>query len=332
MDLPEPPVTVITPVYNGQPFLSECIESVLGQRYENWRYVIVDNASDDGSGELAESFAGSDPRIELVHNPETLPFIENWNLAMRQVPPESDYCKVVHADDRLRPDCLRRMVWLAERHAGVDVVGAYVKKGEEVVCRWADAPGEVIPGRELARLSLLGEVPYLFGSPSALLIRSGRVRDRDPFYQDERSEVIAQVVDQEACYHLLQRGDFGYVPDVLTSMREHDESITAESEELGRWYPGKLALLLAYGPIFLADDEFREKREEWLERYYDFLVKSMRHGRAPEFWRYHRRALATLDLSFEPLRFGRTAGRFVMESVRRRAASLLSTEGREVSS
>src|SRR5256885_7775223 len=43
----QPRVSVITPVYNGEEFLSECIESVLAQSYQNWDYTIVNNCSTD---------------------------------------------------------------------------------------------------------------------------------------------------------------------------------------------------------------------------------------------------------------------------------------------
>ena len=54
----QPLVSVVTPVYNGQRFLHECIESVLSQTYRNWEYVIVDNVSDDDTVRIAEEFAG----------------------------------------------------------------------------------------------------------------------------------------------------------------------------------------------------------------------------------------------------------------------------------
>ena len=62
----QPQVSVITPVYNGEEFLSECIQSVLSQTYQNWDYTIVNNRSTDRTLEIAQSYAARDPRILQV--------------------------------------------------------------------------------------------------------------------------------------------------------------------------------------------------------------------------------------------------------------------------
>ena len=58
-----PLVSVVTPVYNGEEHLRECVESVLRQTYENWEYVIVDNCSTDGTAEIAAEYATPTTRI-----------------------------------------------------------------------------------------------------------------------------------------------------------------------------------------------------------------------------------------------------------------------------
>ena len=58
MKLPkEPLVSVVTPVYNGEKYLEECIESVLNQTYKNWEYIILNNCSTDRTLEIAEQLS-----------------------------------------------------------------------------------------------------------------------------------------------------------------------------------------------------------------------------------------------------------------------------------
>ena len=54
----DPLVSVVTPFHNTAEFLGECIESVLAQSYENWEYILLNNASTDGGDALAAAGAG----------------------------------------------------------------------------------------------------------------------------------------------------------------------------------------------------------------------------------------------------------------------------------
>ena len=97
----QPLVSVVTPVYNGDRYLDECIQSVLAQSYENLEYIIVNNCSTDRTLEIAEKFAQKDARIKIYSNNELLPIMKNWNFALSKISTQSKYCKVVHADDWL---------------------------------------------------------------------------------------------------------------------------------------------------------------------------------------------------------------------------------------
>src|SRR2546422_5043747 len=128
----QPLVSVVTPVYNGEKYLAECIESVLAQTYQSWEYIIINNCSTDRSLEIAQSYAEKDARIRIHNNQEFVGREANENIAFRQITPESKYCKMVHADDWLFPECLMKMVELAEANPSVGIVGAYGLHGVRV--------------------------------------------------------------------------------------------------------------------------------------------------------------------------------------------------------
>ena len=77
----EPLVSVLTPVYNGEAYLTECIESVLSQTYQNFEYLIVNNNSTDGTLQIAQHYASLDKRIRIHSNDELLDVISNHNRA-----------------------------------------------------------------------------------------------------------------------------------------------------------------------------------------------------------------------------------------------------------
>ena len=97
-------VAVVTPVYNGEKYLVECIESVLAQTYHNWHYTIVNNCSTDKTLDIAERYAKMDGRVRVLSYNEFVGAIENHNRAVRIISPDSKYCKVVSADDWIASD------------------------------------------------------------------------------------------------------------------------------------------------------------------------------------------------------------------------------------
>ena len=299
MDLQiQPLVSVVTPVYNGAGYLAECIESVLAQTYENWEYVIVNNRSTDRSLEIAQHYARQDARIRIHNNGKFLALMQNWNHALRQISAESEYCKVVHADDWLFPECIAQMVDLAEANPSVGLVGSYALKGDRVYCDGLPYPSTVVPGREICRLSLLGSI-YVFGSPTSLLIRSDLIRGRKAFYDETVTSAGVPNIyaDVEACYDILQDTDFGFVHQVFTYTRTHSESQTSFHHRLNTGILGRLAVLAKYGPACLSSEEYEKRLEQRMQNYYAFLGRSVLQRREREFWAYHKAGLENLGFS-----------------------------------
>src|SRR5947207_5898758 len=240
----QPLVSVVTPVYNGAEYLVECIESVVNQTYANWEYVIVDNCSTDDTLAIARRYEAQDARVRVVAADVFVGPIENQNRAVREISPESKYTKVLHADDWLFPECLERMVELAEQNPTVGVVSAYRLEETRVTLDGLPPSLTVLPGREIARSTLLaGPYPFLFGSPSSVLIRSDFIRARDPFYNEDNP----WNEDTEACLQVLETSDFGFVHQVLTFTRRAEGSPFSEHTRLGVYLPYEIDLVAKFG-------------------------------------------------------------------------------------
>lgn len=298
-----PLVSVVTPVYNGEPYLVECIESVLAQTYSNWEYVIVNNCSKDHTLEIALEYAKKDSRIRVHNNQQFVGVIANHNIAFGLIAPESKYCKVVSADDWILPECLTRMVSLAEANPTVGIVGSYQLSGggsnwRNWRVRWAELPypSSVIPGRELCRLQMMGG-PYVFGTPTSTLYRSDLVRRGNGFYPNATSEA-----DTSACYKCLQETDFGFVHQVLSYERVHENTISKTAKELNAYLPSKINDLLAYGSSCMTASEVETRLKELLEDYYSMLAVGAVNLRGNEFWTYHQGRLKEFGHPFSRLK------------------------------
>jgi len=136
---------------------------------------------------------------------------------------------------------------------------------------------------------------YVFGSPTSLLIRSDIIRNRKAFYNESNLHA-----DSEACYEVLQNWDFGFVHQVLTYTRRHDESITSSfSLRFNTRSPMKINRLKKYGPIYLSPEESEKRLKQIIDDYYRFLAKSVFQLREKQFWNYHENELKKLGYSLD---------------------------------
>jgi glycosyltransferase involved in cell wall biosynthesis len=96
-----PKISIGLPVYNGEPYVRELIEGVLAQTFGDFEFVISDNASTDGTGELCRAYAAADPRIKYFRNAENIGLIRNYNRVFERS--TAPYYKWVSADDLYEP-------------------------------------------------------------------------------------------------------------------------------------------------------------------------------------------------------------------------------------
>ena len=277
-----PLVSVVTPVYNGQRYLQECIESVLAQTYPNWEFVIVNNCSADRTLDIAQNYADKDKRINVKSNDHFVGVIENHNIAFQSIAEQSTYCKVVSADDWLYPECIEKLVEVAESSPTIGIVGSYSINANGIP--WIGLPYDttVFDGRQVCRLYLLGAIDA-FGTPSTVLYRSTLIRSRCPFFPGSSNNG-----DLGACLSCLESNDFAFVHQILSFERIHDDAINAKLRSYDGFLLDRMEFLTEYGPKYLTHDELEDRMDELLREYYEFLAAAAINLRDDEFWRYHK--------------------------------------------
>ena len=287
----QPLVSVVTPVYNGEEFLVECIESVLKQTYRNYEYIIVNNCSTDRTLQIALDYAKKDSRIRVHDNEKFLAVIANHNLAFSLISRDAKYCKVVSADDFLFPDCITRMVELAEANPSVGVVGSYQLRGDHVRWQGFRYPQAVLVGVEMCRRMFLGgDKTFGFGSPTSILYRADLVRSRANFYPNASPHS-----DTSACFDCLHESDYGFAYQVLSYERTHEQTQSYASTETNRFSSADLSDVIQYGPLYLNKEEVVRKLNATLKGYHRFLALNYFCGfRGKEFWDYHKSRLNQL--------------------------------------
>jgi glycosyltransferase involved in cell wall biosynthesis len=293
MVVAEPLVSVVTPFHNTALYLSQCIESVLAQSYSRFEYILADNCSTDGSGEIAERYAQRDSRIRVLRWPQLVSQVQNYNKALAQISPASKYCKLVQADDFIFPECLKLMVRAFAQSDSIGLVGAYDLKGNTVRGSGLPYATTVLAGRELARLNLRTGL-FLFGSPTTVMYRSSLVRDHQPFYAEGLLHE-----DTEKCMQILENWDFGFVHQVLSFLRVDSESITAGWRSFYPDHLDRYILVQRFADKFLERDEATALKKQSKRAYYRALAHAAVRLRESAFWRYHKGGLRTLGQTLD---------------------------------
>jgi glycosyltransferase involved in cell wall biosynthesis len=289
----QPLVSVVTPFHNTAPYLAQCIESVLAQSYTRFEYILADNCSTDGSGDIAETYARRDPRIRLIRRSQLLSQVQNYNAALTEISADSQYCKIVQADDCIFPDCLRLMVQAFEQSAAIGLVSAYDLKRNTVRGSGFPYPTSMLPGPEMARLCLRTGL-FVFGSPTTVMYRSSLVRDERPFYDESLFHE-----DTEKCMQILEHWDFGFVHQVLSFLRVDNDSISSAFRTLQPESLDRYIIVRRYASVFLGAEEAAALRKDGKRGYYDVLAREALRFRGHEFWEYHEGGLETVGETLE---------------------------------
>ena len=148
----------------------------------------------------------------------------------------------------------------------------------------------VVSGREVCRCQLF-EGPCFFGSPTTVMYRSEIVREKKPFYQEGR-----WFEDTENCYAVLQAWDFGFVRQVLSFLRDDNESFMLRIRALDPcwWMLDRLIILRLFGLHFLNEEEFDRRWSEVERQYLDHLAPYYLFIRNRAFWDFHIRGLKSV--------------------------------------
>jgi len=254
-----PKISVLLPNYNYGRYLESAIESVLGQDFTNFEFIISDDASSDNSAEIIRAYAARDARIKYCIQPGNLGMVANWNLCLQQA--RGEYIKYLFGDDRLAcPHALSTLAGMLDANAGAVLATSarqVIDADNKAIDLWSsiERPG-LNQGNRAARFCLF-RIQNCIGEPTAVMFRASASAGRgfDSSYR--------QVVDLEMWLHLLRQGDLVYTKEPLCQFRHHAEQQTAANRKSQVGYHEHMRLNECYLPLFMPQGSslpFREKR------------------------------------------------------------------------
>ena len=117
-----PKVSVILPVYNGERFLNEAIQSIIDQTFSDFELIIIDDASSDSSIKIIRDFQQRDVRIRLLRNEKNLGIAEATNIGIENS--IGEFIALADQDDLNMPDRISRQVSFLNENPTISVVGS----------------------------------------------------------------------------------------------------------------------------------------------------------------------------------------------------------------
>lgn len=208
-----PTVSVVMPVYNGEAYLREAIDTILGQTLRDFEFIIVNDGSTDRTAEILRTY--SDHRIAILHNAENLGLPTSLNRGIRAA--RAPLVARADADDIYFPDRLAKQVKYMHENPSVGLASSSYyrtnEKGEslllvQVLCEDAQLKFELLWCNPMCHPTSIYD--------RELVLRAGGYDEK--FWTAQDYDLWARLRDRTA---------FGNLPQPLVKLRTHERSIMA---------------------------------------------------------------------------------------------------------
>lgn len=106
-DTTSPLLTVLVPCYNVEKYVTQCLESILGQTYSNIEVICIDDGSTDSTPKILQDFSKRDPRIKIITKPNS-GYGHSMNIGLDHA--SGDFIGIVESDDFIKQDMFEKLV------------------------------------------------------------------------------------------------------------------------------------------------------------------------------------------------------------------------------
>lgn len=212
--MPAPSISVIMSVHNGDRYLAQAIESILGQTFADFEFLIVDDGSTDNSAAIVEGYAVRDARIHLISQTNQ-GVTKSLNRALERA--VGEFVARMDADDIALPSRLERQVHELRSSSDLVVVGCEVELTTSDGL-WLGSRGHAAQHAEIRRRLLLGDGGAL--THPAVMMRASALREIGGY-----DEAFAVAQDLDLFLRLSEIGRAANLSETLLLWRQHDASI-----------------------------------------------------------------------------------------------------------
>jgi glycosyltransferase involved in cell wall biosynthesis len=213
-----PEITVLMPVYNGEKYLRESIESILNQTFTKFEFLIINDGSTDASREIILSY--DDPRITLVDNIENMGLSQSLNTGIHRA--RGEYIARQDADDVSHPERLEKEVQFLSNKLGHAVVGCCIN----IIDKKSRIKGSL--HKPLSNDSIHDTLKR----NNCIAHGSVLMRKRCLFEVDLYDESLDAAQDYDLFMRLSEKFKLANLPDLLYCWRNQSGNVSAKNRQL----------------------------------------------------------------------------------------------------
>ncbi len=243
-----PKVSIVLPVYNGEKFLSQSIESIINQTFKDWELIIVNDCSTDNSLSIAEKYAKEDNRIRIINNEKNQKLPESLNIGFKEA--KGEYYTWTSDDNEYYPKAFEKMVNFLSRNLDYGFVYACAnleinnKMTEYVWCCEPTSPTSIL----------------LLSTPGACFMYRADIAKKVGEY--DKKWFLNE--DHEYWLRFFLETRFGNISEILYLYRNRQGSLTnTRQKDIDI---GKIHLLRKYRKIY--KDKFFELKDTLRREYF----------------------------------------------------------------
>ncbi len=220
-------VSVGVPVYNGEKYIAEALDSMLNQTYRNWECNIVNNASTDNTENIVKKYVNKDKRFILHNYSEFFPLVDNWNRTVLHISENAKYFKILQADDWLYSQYLEEMVSVMEKYPTIGMCSSYRIDDTRIKCDGLNInDGQFYNGKEMLMKHIKQEID-ITGSGTTVLFKVEYLKKLPQFPEIHDPKDFH--CDTQLAFEIMSISDIGFVFKVLSYTRWHPDAYTSNT-------------------------------------------------------------------------------------------------------
>lgn len=230
-------ISICLPVYNGERYLPECLDSILRQTFFDFEIVVSYDSSEDGTLDIIKKYKVKDPRIRLIEHNDKPGLVENWNRCALHA--RGEWIKYMFQDDLMTPNCLEtfikdavsdKSIYICERvfiiqpEASDDLRDFYQNRLVRIQNLMPER--SKLESEEVAALVVQMGSQNFIGEPTSFLFKRSALAEVGFF-----NKCLIQICDYEMALRLSTINGLGYIAEPLIQFRIHGENTSQSNHE-----------------------------------------------------------------------------------------------------